>query len=66
MSKKSKRQVRKVTAPSATVASPLTSTAVKPSGLNTDYSHVLKDLKRIGILAGSMVSILIILSFFLH
>ena len=31
-----------------------------------DYTHVKKDLKRIGLLAGSFVTILIVLSFFLR
>jgi len=66
MSKKSKRQVRKVTASSVTVAPSSASTAQKPSGLNTDYSYVIKDLKRIGILAGSFVALLVIISFFLR
>ncbi len=30
---------------------------------NPDYSYVIKDLKRIGILAGSFLAVLIILSF---
>ena len=33
---------------------------------NPDYSHVVNDLKRIGILAGSFVVALVVLSFFLH
>jgi len=33
---------------------------------NPDYSYVVKDLKRIGILAGSFFAILIALSFFLR
>ncbi|MGD8633614.1 MAG: hypothetical protein PVF85_08610 [Anaerolineales bacterium] len=33
---------------------------------NPDYSYVIKDLKRIGILAGSFFVILIALSFFLN
>jgi hypothetical protein len=33
---------------------------------NPDYSDVKKDLKRIGILAGTFISILIIISFFLR
>lgn len=33
---------------------------------NPDYSYVIKDLKRIGTLAGSFFVILIILSFFLN
>ena len=33
---------------------------------NPDYSYVIKDLKRIGLLAGVFFSALIILSFFLR
>ena len=33
---------------------------------NPDYSYVIKDLKRIGTLAGSFFVVLIILSFFLN
>ncbi len=33
---------------------------------NPDYSHVRSDLKRIGILAGSFISVLVVLSFFLR
>ncbi len=32
---------------------------------NPDYSYVKKDLRRIGLLAGSFFAILIVLSFFL-
>jgi len=56
MSKKNKRQ---------------TSYGIKKSGsaitrdeFNPDYSNVKRDLKRIAILAGSFISVLIILSFF--
>lgn len=31
-----------------------------------DYSYVRKDLKRIGLLAGSFIAILVTLSFFIH
>jgi hypothetical protein len=31
-----------------------------------DYTYVVKDLRRIGILAGSFLTILVILSFFLR
>ena len=52
-------------------------TVSKPSGFassarsadkefNPDYSYVIKDLKRIGLLAGVFFSALIILSFFLR
>jgi hypothetical protein len=33
---------------------------------NPDYTHILKDLKRIGIMAVSFVAILIVLSFILN
>ncbi len=33
---------------------------------NPDYTHVISDLKRIGILAGSFIAILVVLSFFLR
>jgi len=36
------------------------------SEFNPDYSYVIKDLKRIGIMAGSFFLILIALSFFLR
>jgi hypothetical protein len=69
MSKKSKRQAS--TAPKAA-----TPTAPAPTfgGLqrkgetmefNPDYSHVKSDLRRIGILAGSIFVVLIALSFFI-
>ncbi len=38
-------------------------TTTAASEFNPDYSYVLKDLKRIGILAGSFFTLLIILSF---
>jgi hypothetical protein len=33
---------------------------------NPDYTNIKRDLKRIGILAASFFTILIVLSFFLH
>ena len=36
------------------------------SEFNPDYTHVKRDLVRIGVLAGSFFAILIILSFFLQ
>ena len=37
----------------------------KPDEFNPDYSDVIKDLKRIGILAGTFFIILIVLAFVL-
>lgn len=36
------------------------------SEFNPDYSYVKSDLRRIGILAGSFITVLIVLSFFLR
>jgi hypothetical protein len=42
------------------------STQRRPSEFNPDYSDVIKDLRRIGMLAGSFITILVILSFILR
>ncbi len=41
------------------------SNAPAPVEFNPDYSHIIRDLKRIGTLAGSFFILLIILSFFI-
>ena len=38
----------------------------KSAAFDPDYTHVIKDLKRIGILAGSFIVLLVILSFILN
>ncbi len=40
--------------------------ARKKQEFNPDYSHVIKDLKRIGGIAGSLLFVLIVLSFLLN
>jgi len=69
MSKKTKRQVRRVTR----IVRPTPATGVSYNGsrplereFNPDYSYVTKDLKRIGTLAGSFFLLLVVLSFFLR
>ncbi len=42
------------------------STPTSSTEFNPDYSYVVADLKRIGILAGSFITILVVLSFFLR
>jgi hypothetical protein len=67
MSKKPKRQVRgqyDVQA-SAQAAPGTTSSRFSGSEFVPDYEYVSRDLKRIGILAGSLFAILVVLSFFL-
>lgn len=67
MSKKQKRQVSTGNGSAA----PLTEKAVvsrisTSTEFSPDYSPVIKDLKRIGILAGSFITLLVVLSFFLR
>lgn len=69
MAKKVKRQVRNTTGVNVeyTPASSSTFTGPRPGGVefNPDYSHVIGDLRRIGVLAGSFLAILIALAFIL-
>lgn len=76
MSKKTKKQVRKGNAttiqsveptPGVTVtAAPASAVRATDKEFNPDYSPVIKDLKRIGALAGTFILILVALSFFLR
>ena len=72
MAKKAKRQpVKSVANPTAaSPAAPRLSTSVagraSEKEFNPDYTYVIKDLKRIGTLAGIFFSILVILAFFLR
>ncbi len=78
MAKKQKRQVSVGTgarsavatpAPSATVSTytpSYSSRRVSTTEFKPDYSYVIADMKRIGVLAGSFFGILIVLSFFLR
>ncbi len=71
MSKKSKRQYRKEASPAMVVKTDSAFSTPQPGTggrvtFNPDYSYVVKDLRRIGVLAGSFIAILVILSFFLH
>lgn len=66
MSKKSKRQNGTDLAPAA----PPTFGGLQRKGetaeFNPDYTDVRRDLKRIGILAGSIITALVVLSFFIN
>jgi len=55
MARKSKRQVRS-----------RKSAGVTSAEFNPDYSDIKKDLKKIMILAGSFIAVLIVLSFILN
>ena len=75
MAKKNKKQTRKVSGVSSIVetnvslqqnANASVSSRLSGSDFNPDYSQTIKDLKRIGILAGTFFTILVIISFFLR
>jgi hypothetical protein len=42
------------------------SSRAEPAPVTFDYTHVKRDLKRIGILAGSFIVVLVVLSFFIR
>ncbi|RPI88586.1 MAG: hypothetical protein EHM41_00750 [Chloroflexi bacterium] len=63
MSKKSKRQTR---IDVATQSGQTPAVSTRSSEFNPDYSYVIKDLRRIGILASTFILILVALSFFLR
>lgn len=73
MVKKYKRNVSRTARPATENAPTPTSAPTAPAPgrrvaqaeFNPDYTYVIKDLKRIGTLAGSFFIILIVLSFFL-
>jgi hypothetical protein len=53
-------------APSTSGAPMMISARGAEQSFNPDYSQTIKDLKRIGILAGTFIGVLIVLSFFLR
>ncbi len=71
-SKRSKKRVRKPNLPQETYLAVKEKGAAsvasdgKQVGFNPDYSYVIKDLKRIAVLAGFFISLLIFLSFYLR
>ncbi len=69
MSKKQKRQVSSGSGNAAPMVEKINAsriTTTTTTEFNPDYTPVIKDLKRIGILAGSFIGLLIVLSFFLR
>lgn len=68
MSKKQKRQVSSGSVNAAPAAERVVASRITTSSneFNPDYSPVIRDLKRIGILAGSFIALLVVLSFFLR
>ena len=66
MAKKSKRQTRRAVKGNLEKSAPTTLAANRPTAFNPDYHFVIRDIRRVGILAGSFIVILVTLTFFLH
>lgn len=59
MSKKTKRRASR-----PLPATPIAEVRAAPTEFNQDYSHVKKDLRRIGLLAGTFFVVLIVIAIF--
>ncbi len=67
MSKKNQRKYRnKIEAAARNSAIANNPVASRSSEFNPDYSYVIKDLKRIGMLAAFFLTVLVVLSFILR
>lgn len=76
MSKRKKKSARRklpprlvprpdVAKPAAAPTAAPTAPGAGPRGFDPDYSYIVKDLRRIGILAVGFITLLVVLSFFL-
>lgn len=66
MAKKNKRQIRREVNSSPEKSTPDPLVGNRPTGFNPDYHFVIRDVRRVGLLAGSFIIILIGLTFFLR
>lgn len=66
MSKKSKRQVRRDASISPDKIATDVLSGNRPTGFNPDYQFVVRDVRRVGLLAGFFIVTLVALSFILH
>jgi hypothetical protein len=66
MAKKNKRQIRRDVSITQEKPAPDPLVASRPTGFNPDYHFVIRDIQRVGLLAGSFIIILVALSFFLR
>jgi hypothetical protein len=66
MAKKSKRSMRRDVNPGIekSISDPLVGN--RPTGFNPDYHYVIKDIRRVGILAGSFFVVLVTLAIIFH
>jgi len=65
MSRKKKRQVRRSTTSQGKTGRNVTA-QTSQEDFNPDYTYVIKDLRRIGALAGTFLLVLVFLAFFLR
>jgi hypothetical protein len=66
MAKKSKRSIRRDVNSITEKSTTDVLVGNRTSGFNPDYHNVIRDIRRVGILAGSFIIILVTLSFLLH
>lgn len=66
MSKKHKKKFRRMEGGKNNTPITFTPITSRPSDFNPDYSYVIKDLKRIGLLAGFFLVVLVVLAFILR
>ena len=66
MSKKHKKKFRRMEGSNNQAPITFTPPASRSSEFNPDYSYVIKDLKRIGFLAGFFLIVLVVLAFILR
>jgi hypothetical protein len=74
MTKKQKRSVSSGSTSPVVSSTPSTRTATRTAAprasyvaeFNPDYTPIISDLKKIGILAGTFITILVVMSFFLR
>jgi hypothetical protein len=66
MAKKSKRSASKENLSTKEKASVDALAGNRPSGFNPDYHYVIKDLRRVGVLAGSFLVVLVALAIVLQ
>jgi hypothetical protein len=66
VSRKKKKRFQRPNIPKGIRTKKIRAKTSSKSGFEPDYDYIRKDLKRIGILAGSFVTLLIVLSFFLR
>jgi hypothetical protein len=66
MAKKSKRPINREANQNTGKAVPDVLVGNRPTGFNPDYKYVVKDIRRVGILAGSFLVVLVTLAIILH